>query len=164
MKETDANDESGESSNNPPTSASLPAHVADDLQRIRARRMRTPPRDPPTTTGGDPPSRSSTRESQRTLEQSHTIENGTPNNPATGPTSAGRLPPNVAADLERIRARRTRRATRDDRRRSTKVKRNDRPDRPRPRTRSTAIHNNVRQRQSGSMFFKSEGQPRGWLE
>ena len=75
--------------------------------------------------------------------------------PTNQPASAG-LPSNVAADLQRIRARRTRKATRVEN------------ERPRPRAKNTTIHNNVRQRQAGTMFFKSdthtEGQSKGWLE
>ncbi|KAL9187085.1 hypothetical protein ACHAXT_010805 [Thalassiosira profunda] len=132
------NDSNGKTQSSKPVSA-LPAHVANDLKRIRERHGRAPPGD--NDRRPDPP-----------------------NDGISRPDPAG-LPPNVAADLQRIRARRRTRRSNKEERPSSNGKRKDRP---RPRRKSTAVHTNVRRRQAGTMFFKSdsqtEGQHKGWLE
>lgn len=166
-----------------PTSANIPANVAMDLKRIRERRKEKLSKDgqrpleeanenDKTTPSSRPNSASLPANVANDLKRIREMraQKGLKDEPRPGgmitkdttsrPNSA-ELPPNVAADLQRIRARRARKAASD--KPPSKVKRRDRS---RPKT--TAIHNNVRQRQAGAMFFKSdakgEGQPKGWLE
>lgn len=136
--------------------------------------------DPPANEANDPPAANESHQSNAQtsrptsalpanvaddLKRIRERRNQRPVTPIDGPArppSAG-LPANVAADLQRIRARRTKKGNIDEH----NSNRGKRKDRPRPR-KSTAVHNNVRRRQAGSMFYKSdshrEGQPKGWLE
>lgn len=162
----------------------VPTNVAEDLKRIREKKRTE--RVPPSDSGNDlalgerptsviPANVAKSRQrTQRTpndkdigpAEQTDKA-NGNANESSTpARQTTADLPANVAADLQRIRARRTRRADQNDHRLS-KVKSNDLP-RSRIHNRNTAIQNSVRQRQAGSMFFKTdaqqEEQSKGWLE
>lgn len=120
----------------------LPVNVTNDLKRIRERRAQKVE----TATNDDSPA---INDSPAIKEQS----------------SVSGLPPNVAADLQRIHVRHTRKSARV----GQSVAKGKRNDRPRPSAKKATVHKNKsRQRQAGSMFFKSgahkEGAPKGWLE
>ena len=122
----------------------IPRNVAEKLDRIRAKRRQDEEENAnvPKTRVPD----QNKHINQETKAIDHTTED-------VSPTKAGAIPSDVAERLQRIRASRLQAKQRQA---STK--------RPRPRARDTVIPNNVRQRQAGTIFYKSNDNSRDWLK
>jgi Ca2+-binding EF-hand superfamily protein len=121
----------------------IPRHVAERLDRIRAKH-RQDDKDSATVKMSD----------QNTSNQDTTREDPTEHVVVT-PARASSIPPDVAERLQRIRAARL-----EAKKKQVPTKR------PRPRARETVIPNNVRQRQVGTIFYKSNdgANSRDWLK
>lgn len=128
----------------------IPRNIAERLERIRAERQREDGDD-------DAKDRMSSEQGITSINTRDSRPNEHEQVQVT-PSKAGTLPPDVAERLQRIRAARleakaSAREKRLTRQVSTK----------RPRARDTSIPNNVRQRQVGTIYFKSN-ESRDWLK